>query len=217
VPRLAVAAAVVTLSSCAYEVGYRPEYVPAETPSYIAQGRLLIVLPQEQREFVYEGRPSSTTGDFTTLTVPVGAIVEDIARQVFGACFAYGVDFVDTLEGQSDYVLALEGNMQELVYSYTQVIDRGFDDQPVDVWIVPEVDISFAVKARNRAGEVVLDRVYDSGVTAGEGYRVTGRPAERINRTLHATLHALMLDVASDVRPLLVGECRIDEAPAVRG
>ena len=200
-----------TLGACAYELGYRPEYVPAAAPNYVAQGKLLIVMAPEQREFVYDGKPSSATGDFTTLVVPIGSIVQDIAAQVFGECFAHGVEFVDSTAGRDDYVLALEGDMQEFVYSYTKVIDEGFNEQPANVWITPEVDIAFAVKGYDRAGDVVLDKIYDSGVQSGESYRVTSKPAERINRTLHATLHALMLQVAADVRPLLLDECEITE------
>ena len=210
----AVVGAALALNACAYEIGYRPDYVPAETPPFVAQGRLLIVMPQEQREFVYAGRPASTTGDFTTLTVPIGAIVQAVAKEVFSSCFAYGVEFVDSVNAQEDYVVALEGDMQEFVYAYTKVIDQGFDEQAPDVWITPELEIAFAVKAYNRAGATLLDKTYDSGVTAGESYMVTGRPAERINRTLHATLHALMLQVANDLRPLLIGECELVDLDA---
>jgi len=171
-------------------------------------------MPQEQREFVYEGRPASTTGDFTTLTVPIGTIVEEIAKEVFGGCFAFGVEFVDEVADRDDYVLAIEGDMQEFVYAYTKVIEQGFDEENVEVWITPELTIAFAVKAFKRSGELVLDKTYDSGLRAGESYMVTGRPAERINRTLHATLHALMLQLADDIRPLLIGECRITDLEA---
>ena len=217
--RLVVAGALLhslaALGGCAYEVGFRPEYLPNEAPQYVAQGKLLVVMPDEQRAFVYEGPPSSRTGDFTTMTVPVGNIVQEIASHVFGECFAYGVDFVDSRADRSDYVLALEGNMQDFIYSYTKIIDAGFDAERADVWIVPEVRISFAVKGYNRAGQQVLDRVYDSGVAAGEEYMVTSRPAERINRTRHATLHDLMLQVVADVRPLLMEECEVtDYRPA---
>jgi hypothetical protein len=207
-------AILVTLGLGACEVAYRPEYVPAETPPFVAQGKLLSVLPQEQRQFVYSAPPTSATGDFTTLTVPIGSIVQDIAKQVFGACFALGVDFVDSLEGQSGYVLALQGNMQDFIYSYTKVIDAGFGEQDPEIWITPQIDISFAVKGYDRAGALVLDKTSDSGIRAGESYTVTSRPAERINRTLHETLHALMLDVANDVRPLLIGSCEITEKAA---
>jgi hypothetical protein len=79
---------------------------------------------------------------------------------------------------------------------------------------VPEVEIAFAVKGYNRAGEQVLDKVYDSGVKSGDEYLVTSRPAERINRVLHETLHGLMLQVVADVRPLLLEECKITDLTA---
>ncbi len=181
--RLAAVGVTLALAACAYEVAYRPEYVPPETPPFVAQGKLLILLPQEQREFVYSGPPASVTGDFTTMTVPIGSIVQDIAKQVFGGCFAYGVDFVESLEGQSDYVFALQGNMQDFVYSYSKVIDAGFGELDPEVWITPEVDISFAVKGYDRAGALVLDKTYDSGVRAGKATRrPAARPSESIAR-----------------------------------
>jgi hypothetical protein len=210
---LAVAAAL-GLGGCAHEIGFHDAYLPQEPPAYLAQGKLLLVMPEEQREFVYEGPPSSRTGDFTTLIVPVGNIVQEIASHVFGECFAYGVEVADSREGRDDFVLAIEGNMQELIYSYTKVIDAGFNGQLADVWIVPEVEVAFAVKGYNRGGEMVLDRVYDSGVTAGEEYLVTSKPAERINRVLHTTVHDLMVELVADVRPLLMGECEITEVAA---
>jgi hypothetical protein len=200
----AIAAALV-LGGCAYEIGYHSEYLPEERPSYVAQGKLLVVMPEEQRDFVYEGPPSSRTGDYTTLTVPLGTIVIEVANRVFGECFAYGIEFADTREGRDDYVLAIEGD------SYTKVIDAGFNAERADTWIVPEVEVAFAVKGYNRAGETVLDKVYDSGMAAGEEYLITSKPAERINRVLHSTLHGLMLELVADVRPLLMAECEITE------
>jgi hypothetical protein len=213
--RIATLAAALSLNACAYEIGYRPEYLPPDAPTYVAQGKLLVVMPDEQRAFNYEAPPSSRTGDFTTLVVPVGNIVQEIASHVFGECFAYGVEFADSREGRDDYVLAIEGNMQEFIYSYTKVIDAGFNAERPDVWIVPEVEIAFAVKAYNREGRQVLEKVYDSGVQAGEEYMVTSRPAERINRVLHATLQDLMLDLVADVRPLLMEECEITDLAAL--
>jgi hypothetical protein len=211
-----VAASALLLGGCAHEIAYRGEYLPPDAPSYIAQGKLLVVMPDEQRSFVYEGPPSSRTGDFTTLIVPIGTIVQEIASHVFGECFAYGVEFAASRAGHDDYVLAIEGDMQEFIYSYTKIIDEGFNAERADVWIVPEVEIAFAVKAYNRAGDMVLDKVYDSGVAAGEEYMITSRPAERINRVLHSTLHNLMLDVVADVRPLLMEECEITDLAAAR-
>jgi hypothetical protein len=207
----AAVAAVWALGGCAYEVGFHDSYLPQEPPAYVAQGKLLIVMPEEQRTFVYEGPPSSRTGDYTTMTVPIGTIVQETARHVFGDCFAYGVEVADSREGRDDFVLALEGNMQDFIYSYTKVIDAGFNAEPADVWIVPEVEMAFAVKAYDRGGTMVLDKVYDSGVRAGEEYLVTSKPAERINRVLHTTVHDLMVKLVADVRPLLMEKCEVTE------
>ena len=199
------------LGGCAHEIGFQDAYLPQEPPAYLAQGKLLIVMPEEQRTFVYEGPPSSRTGDYTTLIVPVGNIVQEIARHVFGDCFAYGVEVADSREGRDDFVLAIEGDMQKFIYSYTKVIDAGFSSERADVWIVPEVEVAFAVKGYNRGGEMVLDRVYDSGVTVGEEYLTTSKPAERINRVLHTTVHDLMVELVADIRPLLMVECEVTE------
>jgi hypothetical protein len=207
---LAAAAVAVSLGGCAHEIGFHSEYLPEEPPAYVAQGKLLLVMPEEQRTFVYESPPSSQVGDFTTLIVPIGTIVQEIARHVFGDCFAYGVEVADTREGRDDFVLAIEGDMQEFIYSYTKVIDAGFGEVSAS-WIVPEVELVFAVKGYNRAGEKVLDKTYESGVRAGEEYVVTSKPVERINRVLHTTVHDLMLDLVADARPLLMEECRVTE------
>ncbi|HEX9875218.1 MAG TPA: hypothetical protein VGC50_01035 [Gammaproteobacteria bacterium] len=199
------------ISGCTYQIASNPEYVPEERPPFIAQGRILIVLPQTQQAFTYQGSPTSTVGDYTTMIVPMGDIVRGIAEQVFGSCFAHGIVFAENRFVEEEHVIALEGDMQEFVYSYTRIIDSGFSEEDPDVWIVPEVDIAFHVRAYDSRGQLILDDTYDSGVTAGERYRTTSRPAERINQALHATLHELMLQVANDIRPLLIGECTIED------
>jgi hypothetical protein len=200
-------------SGCSYDVGYRKDYVPAERPPFVASGKLLIVMPEEQYRFEYKGPPSSETGDFTTLEIPVGEIVTDIARDVFGSCFAGGVVFANDRFVDEDYVLAVEGDMKDFMYRYTKVIDRGFDERNTETWIVPEIGISFDVRAYSARNELLLDKTYDAGVVAGEPYQTALHPAERINRTLHATLHELMLRLAADIRPLLIGECKVTDLP----
>ncbi len=76
------------------------------------------------------------------------------------------------------------------------------------------MDIAFDVRVFNPHGDRVLQKVYESGVVSGDAYMTTMRPAERINETLHATLHGLMLDVAADLRLLLIGECEITDLAA---
>lgn len=196
-------------AGCVHEVGFQADYVPPERPTYIADGALLVVVREDQAEFVYSGPPESEIGDFTTMTIPLATIVQEIAADVFESCFARGVIFAPTRDVDADYVLALEANLDDFLYRYTRIVDRGFAEDDPDVWIIPEVDISFAVDVYDSRGSQVLSKVYDSGVQAGERYRVTSRPSERINQVLHGTLHALITQVANDLYPLLVGECTV--------
>ena len=53
--------------------------------------------------------------------------------------------------------------MQEFIYSYTKVIDAGFNAERADAWIVPEVEIAYAVKAYNLAGEPCSTRSMTPG------------------------------------------------------
>lgn len=207
-----IAAGALVASACAYRLGYEPDYVPPERPSYVADGRLLIVMPAAERELVYEGGPQSRVGSLTRLTIPFGSILQDIAKQVFGSCFARGVEFAETRQDATDpYVLALEGDLAKFLYSYTRVIDEGFAVAAPTTWMVPEVEIAFDVRAYDSEGRKVLDKTYDSGVTSGDRLAVDAGVAERVSQTLHETLHRLMLQVANDIRPLLVGECEITD------
>jgi hypothetical protein len=211
---VALAVASAAFAACAYQVGYQPDYVPPERPPYVADGKLLIVMPEAQRQLVYEGAPATEVGSFTKITIPFGTIMQDIAAQVFNSCFARGVEFAENREAASDYVLALEADLGKFFYSYTRVIDEGFSVEEPTTWLVPQVRISLDVRAYDPRGIKVLEKTYDSGVAAGEQYTVDSKPAERINETLHETLTRLMLQVANDIRPLLVGECDIrDLAP----
>lgn len=196
-------------SACTTEIAFDPSYVPPDRPTYVADGALLIVVREDQREFTYEGPPDSEVGDFTTMTIPMAEIVQEIAADVFGSCFARGVIFAPSRDVDQDYVLAMEANLDDFLYRYAREVDRGFSETDPDVWIIPEVDISFDVDVYDRSGALVLRKTYDSGIQAGERYMVTSRPQERINQVLHGTLHTLMTQAANDLYPLLIGECTV--------
>lgn len=196
-------------AGCAHEIAFDPDYVPPERPAFVADGALLIVVREDQSEFTYEGPPDSEVGDFTTMTIPMADIVREIAVDVFGSCFGQGVIFAPSRDVDQDYVLALEANLDDFFYRYSREFDRGFSETDPLVWIVPEVEISFDVDVFDSRGTRVLSKTYDSGIQAGDRYIVTSRHEERINRVLHATLHALMTQAANDLYPLLIGECTV--------
>ncbi|MBN1237112.1 MAG: hypothetical protein JXB36_01360 [Gammaproteobacteria bacterium] len=208
------AALIAAAAGCSYRVGYEPDYVPEERPPFVAQGKLLIVMPEEQYRYTFQGSPESEVGDYTTMEIPVGAIVTDVARDVFDPCFASGLVFADDRFVDEDYVLAVEGDLDSFMYRYSRIVETGFDETEADIWIAPEVRIALDVRVYDSGGRQLLDETYDSGLVSGEPYRTAMRPAESVNQVLHATLHALMLDVADDLRPLLIGRCEVEDRQA---
>jgi hypothetical protein len=199
------------LCGCAYQVGFEPEYVSDAAPSYVADAEVVILMHPHDTEYVYQGSPTTQVGEFTTLTIPIGNIMQEIAAEVFSSCFSFGVVFATELRPDQAYLIAIEPELQNFSYAYVRTpIDTEPDEAPRSM-TTPQVSFDLAVKAYDSAGTVVLNRRYESGKVDGERYEVTNRPYERINETFHTALQQVMLRVADDVRPLLVGQCRITD------
>jgi hypothetical protein len=201
----------IAISGCAYQVGYDPEYVSEEAPSYVAEAEIVILMHPHDTEYVFQGSPTTAVGEFTTLTIPIGNIMQEIAAEVFQSCFAFGVVFTQDLNRDMAYLVAIEPEIQNFSYAYDRVpIDTAPDEPPRSI-TTPQVEFDLAVKAYDSAGRTVLERTYASGPVSGESYEVTNRPYERINETFHSALQQVMVRVADDIRPLLVGQCEITD------
>lgn len=199
------------LGGCAYQVDYDPEYVSDEAPSYVADAEIVILMHPHDTEYVYQGSPTTAVGEFTTLTIPIGNIMQEIAAEVFQSCFSFGVVFTEELRRDMDYLVAIEPEIRDFSYRYDRVpVDTAPDEPPRSV-TTPQVEFELSVKAYDGSGRTVLERVYPSGVVSGASYEVTNRPYERINETFHTALQQIMLRVADDIRPLLVGQCEITD------
>jgi hypothetical protein len=210
--RLLIPSLAATLSACAYEVGFDPEYVTEDAPSYVAEAEIVVLMHPHDTESVFQGNPSTEVGSFTTLTVPIGNIMQEITAEVFQTCFAYGVVFTQELTSDMAYIVAIEPEIMNFSYGYDRVpLDpTGPDEMPRSI-TTPRVEFDLSVRAYNSAGETVLERRYSSGLVSGESYEITNRPYERINETFHGALQEIMLRVADDIRPLLVGQCEITD------
>jgi hypothetical protein len=201
----------VALSGCAYQVAYDPEYVTEETPSYVADAEVVILMHPHDTEYVFQGSPTTDVGEFTTLTIPIGNIMQEITAEVFQSCFAFGVVFTQELTRDMNYLVAIEPEIQNFSYGYDRVpIDTPEDEMPRSI-TTPQVEFDLAVKAYDSSGKIVLERTYSSGLVSGESYEVTNRPYERVNETFHVALQQIMLRVADDIRPLLIGQCTITD------
>ena len=206
------------LGGCAHEVGLEPSYVSHHGPTSTAPGKLLLIIAPNERDFVYTGAADSVRGGDHTLTVPIGAMVAEIAATVLGPCFADGVVLGENLAAADGYALAVDPDLTGFIYRYTDSIERGFaalDDSIVSpVLITPEVEVGISITAYDSARRPVLERTYESGAVAGESYYTRNTPYEEVNKTLHEALHALIMQAANDIDGLLGGACDLDEVAA---
>lgn len=208
---LSLVVSIIVLGGCAYQVEYDPVYVSDEAPAYVADAEIVVLMHPHDTENVFQGPPTTTVGDFTTLTIPIGNIMQEIAAEVFSSCFAFGVVFTDSLSPDMNFLVAIEPEIRTFSYAYDRVpIAAPVDEEP-RYRTTPRVEFELAVKAYDSSRRTVLDRSYLSGPVVGESYEITSRPYERINATFHNALQDIMLRVADDIRPLLVGQCEITD------
>lgn len=205
----------IIVSGCAREVAFNPELVAEEAPVYIAEAQIAVILPAQEREMVFEGGPTTEVGNFTTLTVPLGQIMQEITTHVFESCFMYGVAFMERLEPEVPFVIAVEPTLRNFSYGYEREPDPrygiGIDGEDTLSIVTPQVEFDLSLNVYNSAGESVLSEDYESGVVTGESYYTTNRPQQRINAAFHSALQEIMQTVAEDIRPHLVGQCEITD------
>ena len=197
------------------EVAFEPDYLEATVPSYLAETQILVLMEDQDLQYVFEGPPESFVGQSIDLRIPLAAITREITAGVFRSHFNYGVVFAGEMPDDLPYVLAIQPEIVDFSYRYDQYlddtvveiqsIDNNVEAVPVTV-ITPSIQFDLDVTAYDPDGTRVLDKTYPSGLVAGESYIVTSRPHERINATFHATLQEIMLQVADDLRPLLAAQ-----------
>jgi len=210
------------LSGCAsVEVAYEPEYLEAAVPSYLADTQILVLMEDQDIQYVFEGSAESFVGQGIMLRVPLGAITREITANVFRSHFNYGVVFAGEMPDDLPYIVAIEPEIMDFSYRYDQYvdetvmemqpIDEGFEPVPVTV-ITPSIQFELDLAAYDPDGNLVLEKTYPSGLVAGDSYIVTSRPHERINATFHSALQDIMLQVADELRPLLASQPNILDA-----
>ena len=204
------------LGGCApVEVAFEPAYLQETVPSYLAETQILVLMEDQDLQYVFEGPPESSVGQSIDLRIPLAAITREITAGVFRSHFNYGVVFAGEMPDDLPYVIAIQPEIVDFSYRYAQYLDETVGEMqtinnnsevvPVTV-ITPSIQFDVDVTAYDPYGNRVLDKTYPSGLVAGESYIVTSRPHERINATFHSTLQEIMQQVADDLRPLLAAQ-----------
>ena len=96
-------------------------------------------MEDEEESFVYSGSPSSFTGSGTTLTIPLGFVLREVAEEILEDRFSGGTDFANEFKSNEGYKIALHPCIKHFDYRFNQLKNIGFA-------ITPEVEVDIQVK-----------------------------------------------------------------------
>ena len=174
------------LSGCAYRAGYNPTYIPDKSSQYICAAAVLLYIEDEQEDFVYSGSPASFTGGATTLTIPIGTILKEVAEDVLENNFSGAIAFANSMNDLRQCEIVYNPKIVHFDYRYNQLRNLFFA-------ITPEIDLTLQVKIYNQDRENIFQRKYNTdGYVSGHTFVISGSPAEEVNEILHETLYDLL-------------------------
>lgn len=198
------------VSGCAFVTTYNPAYIPNEHQHLRGQvpGKVLIYTERADDLSLFRGNPTSFTGSASTLTIPLGTITKEVAVTVFGDMFKDGFDISNSLDPEklSRYSLVIQPRTTRFSYEYNQAKNIGFA-------ITPTVTLSLDVKLLDREGKPYWEKTYESGIREAPAYMISGSPGEEISKLAHATIYALMVQAATDVRSNIASQSQAEKAP----
>lgn len=194
---LIICTATLFISSCAYTGDYNPAYLPDEEPEYLSAEEVLLVMSEEEENYVFSGNPSSLTGAASKLTIPLGTILKEVSEEILEDRFSGGIDFANEFLVKKWFKVALNPSIKRFDYRYNQLKNLGFA-------VTPEVEVDLQVTILDEGGETIFSQLYESGVVSGGAYVLSGSPGEKVNQVLHRTLYDLLEKSFADARPVVI-------------
>ena len=190
--RLWLLASVFLLAGCSFTAPYnRAHITPAAPVAADHAGQVLVYTTSADDAYVFTGKPTSFTGGGTKLSLPLGMMTREIAGMVFSERFQQGHIKSGVLNG-AEYGLTVHPKVKHIEYAYNQLKNLGFA-------ITPQVRLVLTVDVLDAQGKVVRSVEYDSGLTDGKSYMLSGAPAEQVSKIAHQTLYDLMRKAADDL------------------
>ncbi len=191
VGRLVAAIALLALGACASTLESRPDYVVVAGGGGVGlKAHGVIVMDADLRQKTITAHPNSLTGAATTITLPIGQIISDVAEKVLSPVFSDGISSAPTpAPGAYDVVLRLD----DFEYKYDQLSNLGFA-------ITPKVSVSLTIEAIGPDGQRLFRKTYERKDYSSGTYVASLQPAERVNRSLHLALSEIFREAGDDVR-----------------
>jgi hypothetical protein len=77
------------LGGCTAQGLYEPAYLSNVVPPYLAENKVVVLMHEQDQQYTFTGRPVSAIGENITLTMPIGAILREVAASTFRSYFMY--------------------------------------------------------------------------------------------------------------------------------
>lgn len=187
--------ALLWLSACSTTVAYNPAYVAAarRPAAQALPGRALVLTQADDDAYTFTGHPTSFTGSANTMTIPLGAIMRDTARIVYGDHFEQGVEMAPRIpDDTSGYTVIIHPIVAQFSYQFNQLKNAGFA-------ITPIVTLSIQVQLLDEKGATKWNKAYASGSVEGSRYFIDIQPSERINQLTHQVVYDLLVKSVPDI------------------
>jgi hypothetical protein len=184
--------ALALLASCTHVGRFEPKHFAswqiAENKKL--DGRALVLTTVQDDAYVWSGRPTGAVGAATTLTLPLGVLVREAAKRVFGDLFLGGADASNDTAHLDGYRAVVSPRITAFSYRY------GWS--AIFMTESGEFALSMRVALLDARGGVTFERTYASGRLEVAG-RSQVAPAEAISQAAHVAAQALMLQAAADI------------------
>ena len=187
------------MAGCGHTASYRDSYVMAHIKNFqpTIQGQALVVTEPARDDQVYSAHPSSLTGALLTFDAKAGYFLRETMVKVLSYAFIGGATHANTVPQDTHaYRIIVKPMLHTFDYRYNQLKNLGFA-------ITPEASVAVQVSVLDSAGQVLLDKRYESGYVSGGAYVVDLNPPEKINQALHRALTETANQVAQDIEAAL--------------
>lgn len=193
-------AIILFIGSCSYDASFRQDFVPA-TPSLSSMQKLdgkgLVIMSLSEENFIFSDNPASYTGAATSLTIPIGKVIKQIALEVFGSTFSEGAYFSNNSDNSENYVLMINPIVKLDNYKYDQLENLGFA-------VTPKVSVSAKITVRSPDNSTIFDKNYSYVDMKASAYVFASSPDEKVNELIHQAIHKILLESLTDIRNNLI-------------
>ena len=180
------------IAGCSYQSAYNPTYVPDEEPDFLSHQQALLWISNEQANYVYDEKPSTFVGSGTSLSIPLGVILSNVAAEVLRDRFAGGVRLTDKQTPEPRCCLTLAPSIRLMEYEQ-------------HLGYTASIELELHVEFIDKSGHSFFTHTYTSGVVETPKYaRWSQESADAVSALVHRTIYELLETAFDDAQQLII-------------